>query len=151
MRKEFAQTMHDMTELNKALKERLNQHDTTSSQENEVSPQPHTIKTMTIETSRQSLGGQSIGKDSVGSMKIGGLARRKHTKQVSVNNAEYKKMHTNFNIHQQPDSPRISINADKIQDDANIMILTSDHRLQEPGHTMSKSVSPYRKAKLKKS
>ena len=68
---------------------------------------------MAIETSRKSLGGQSIGNNSVGSMKIGGLARRKHTRQVSLNNAEYKKIHTNYLI-QERDSPRISINADKI-------------------------------------
>ena len=75
------------------------------------------VKTMKIETSRKSLGGNSrggsIGNTSVGSMKIGGLARRKHTRQVSLNNAEYKKMHTNYMV-QERDSPRISINADKI-------------------------------------
>ena len=55
------------------------------------------------------------------SMKIGGLARRKHTKQVSKLNHDIKAINSS-NKSRQHDSPKIKVHPDKINDTNNIIL-----------------------------
>jgi len=78
---------------------------------NKLNQEPELSK----QASGNSIGTQ--GQHSVGSMKIGGLARRKYSKKVMLENAEGK---VKVNI----DSPRINLEDDKIINNHNIIINT---------------------------